>query len=115
MLAALGRDVNAHGRKHARKAAEDGLCHRGRRPTADLMADDLARAAADNDDLSAMQARDLCKLLRSAGSLLLHLRDELMIFYFVYDSCHTYPFPFKSGIRQPASPSPSRARARSQG
>ena len=79
------------------------------------MADDLARAAADHDDLTAMQACDLRELLRRTGSLLLHLRNELVVFYFMYDSCHTYPFPFKSGIRQPASPSPSRPRARSQG
>jgi len=88
MLAALGGKIHAHGRKYAGEPSEDGVRHLRRRPAADLMAHARARAAADDDDLSAAQMCDLRKLARRLCRLLLRLFHQTMIFYLMYDSRH---------------------------
>jgi len=52
------------------------------------MAHAPARAAADDDDLSAAQMCDLRKLARRLCRLLLRLFHQTMIFYLMYDSRH---------------------------
>ena len=89
MLAALSRDIDAHGGEHAVQTVVDRLPHLRGGPASHGVSHRFTGAAADDDDLTPVQPGGRRQLLCRLGGILLYLNQYGLILRFMGSTCHS--------------------------